>query len=46
MTWKTVTISAIELPRVVEEIRHSGGIITSSRPVSGDYYVTYVSSAR
>jgi hypothetical protein len=42
MTWKTVTVGAVEFPGVIESIRHSGGVITSSRPVFGEYEITYV----
>jgi len=42
MTWHCVTVRYEELRQLLESIRRSGGVITSSRPTTGSYVVTYV----
>jgi hypothetical protein len=42
MTWHRVTVRAEEFRQFLELIRQAGGVITSSRPATGSYVVSYI----
>lgn len=46
MSWQTVEVGEAQLAATLQSIHHSGGQVTSSRPTTGGYAVTYVTPDR